>query len=312
MVQDRKSLTPRPGQDIEELECGFAPCTAQPLRNPIALPMHDYEATRRSWNVATRNHNTHKGDQAAFLRGGGDVLFPEEIELLEPLAGARLAHLQCNAGQDSLCLVRRGATVTGVDMSDEAIAFARLLSEASAIAATFVRAEVVEWMATTELRFDVAFSSYGAACWLPDLGAWARGVRRILVPGGRFAYVDFHPIVWSLAPDLRIAGDDYFSKEPFVEPVSDYVAHAGAHLGAPEGTPARGNDVAAHAWQHGLGEIVTALADAGMHVDCVREYPHANGCRVHPSLVAADGRRWVWPPGVARVPLMFGVTARVV
>lgn len=29
------------------------------------------ENTRRSWDVATRNHNAHKGDQAAWFRGGG-------------------------------------------------------------------------------------------------------------------------------------------------------------------------------------------------------------------------------------------------
>jgi hypothetical protein len=173
-----------------------------------------------------------------------------------------------------------------------------------------VQAEVVEWMGTTDLRFDVAFASYGAACWLPDLGTWARGIRRILVPGGRFVYVEFHPIVGSLAPDLRIAGDDYFSSAPFVEPVGDYVAHSGAHLGAPEHAPAGDNDVPAHAWQHGLGSIVTALADAEMRVECVREYPYANGCRVHPLLVATEGRRWVWPQGVARVPLMFALRAR--
>jgi SAM-dependent methyltransferase len=269
-----------------------------------------YEATRRSWNVATRNHNAHKGDQAALLRDGGDVVFPEEIDLLGPLAGARLAHLQCNAGQDSLCLARRGAAVTGVDLSDEAIAFARGLSVASGIRATFVQAEVVEWMATTELRFDLAFSSYGAACWLPHLEPWARGLRRILVPGGRFVYVEFHPLVWSLAPDLRLAGDDYFSRAPFVEPVGDYVARSGAHLGAVAPARPGENDVPAHAWQHGVGEIVTALADAGMRIECVREYAHANGCRVHPALVASEGRRWVWPQGAARVPLMFAVRAR--
>src|SRR3954468_604127 len=124
--------------------------------------MHDYEATRRSWDIATRNHNAHKGDQAAFLRAGGDVLFPEELQLLGDLAGRRVAHLQCNAGQDSLCLARRGASVVGVDLSDEAIRFARATSDASGIAATFEQAEVVAWMEATEARFDVAFASYGA------------------------------------------------------------------------------------------------------------------------------------------------------
>jgi SAM-dependent methyltransferase len=271
--------------------------------------MHDYDATCRSWNVATRNHNAHKGDQGAFLRGGGDVLFPEELDLLGDLAGRRLVHLQCNAGQDSLCLARRGATVVGVDLSDEAIRFARALSEESEIAATYEHAEVVAWMAATDARFDVAFASYGAATWLPDLDAWARGMRRVLVPGGRFVYVDFHPIVWSIAPVKSLAGDDYFSADPFIEPVSDYVAESGASLGASMGATPGKNDVPATCWQHGLGAIVTALAKAGMHIDELREYPYANGCRVNASLVESHGRRWVWPPGVARLPLMFGLRA---
>ena len=61
------------------------------------------DATRRSWDAATRNHNAHKGDQAAALRAGGELLYPEELGLLGQLAGKRLVHLQCNAGQDSLC-----------------------------------------------------------------------------------------------------------------------------------------------------------------------------------------------------------------
>jgi SAM-dependent methyltransferase len=146
---------------------------------------HPYDANRRSWNAATRNHNAHKGDQAATLRAGTELLFPEELALLGPLEGARLAHLQCNAGQDTLCLARRGAAVTGIDLSDEAIAFARQLSMETGIAATFVESEIVRYLETTDDRFDIAFASYGTLGWLPDLAAWARGVRRVLAPGGR-------------------------------------------------------------------------------------------------------------------------------
>ncbi|MES2642946.1 MAG: class I SAM-dependent methyltransferase [Myxococcota bacterium] len=272
--------------------------------------MHDLDATRRSWNVATRNHNAHKGDQVAFFREGGDVLFPEELELLGELGGVAVVHLQCNAGQDTLGLARRGALVTGVDLSDEAVAFARALSAGSGIPATFVEADVVAWMQTTPERFDVAFSSYGAAPWLPDLAAWASGIARVLNDGGRFVYVEFHPLVWSFGGDLRLSRDDYFQATPFVEPVGDYVAASGAGLGAVTPATTVANTVPAQSWQHGLGDFVTALAAAGLRVELVREYPHSNGCKVIDALVPADGRRWVWPEGTARVPLMFGLVAR--
>lgn len=65
-----------------------------------------HEANRLSWNAATRAHNSHKADQAAFFRNGGSTLYPEELQLLGHLDGLRLLHLQCNAGQDSLSLAR--------------------------------------------------------------------------------------------------------------------------------------------------------------------------------------------------------------
>ena len=265
--------------------------------------------TRESWNIATRHHNAHKGDQAAFLRAGGEVLFDEELDLLGPLGGRRLVHLQCNSGQDSLALVRRGAAVTGVDFSPEAIAFARGLSTQTGLAAEFVEAELLAWLASTDARFDLAFSSYGAVGWLPDLDAWARGIARVLAPGGRFVYVEFHPLLWSVGPALRLDGDDYFAEAPFDEPVGDYVARSGPGLHAPADAAPGANPVAARAWQYGLGGIVSALLRAGLALETLREYPHANGCRVHDALELGPDRRWRWPAGTARVPLMFGLAA---
>jgi SAM-dependent methyltransferase len=269
---------------------------------------HNYESTRRSWNHATRNHNAHKGDQARFLRDGGDVLFPEELELLGDLRGKRLVHLQCNAGQDTLCLARRGATVLGVDLSDEAIGFARALSADSGIAASFLEAEVVAWLHRTDQRFDIAFASYGAIGWLPDLAAWADGVHRVLEDGGRLVLVEFHPLIWSWGPDLRPTRDDYFATTPFIEPVNDYVAESGEGLGAVIPAETVPNPHAATGWQHPLGDVVTAVATAGLIVDELREYPHSSGYRFHPALVR-DGRRWVWPEGIARTPALYGLCA---
>lgn len=272
--------------------------------------MSAHEDTRRSWNLATRNHNAHKGDQIARFRAGFEPLFPAELELLGPLTNKSLVHLQCNAGQDTLSLARHGAECTGIDLSDEAIAFARQLSAGTAIPATFVESELLAWLGSTDQRFDLAFSSYGAVPWIRDLAAWASGIARVLKPGGAFVYVEFHPLVWSIDADARLSKDDYFQREPFVDPVGDYVAQAGAALGAVEVGPTETNAIPATSWQHTLAEIVEALVHAGLQLERFVEYPHANGCQVVQALVPGEERCWVWPAGVARVPLMFGLRVR--
>lgn len=268
----------------------------------------ELRSTRESWDRATRAHNSHKGDQAQQLRDGLELLFPEELELLGPLGGKRLVHLQCNAGQDSLCLARRGALVHGVDFSPVAVACAEQLAQGSGIAATFEEAEILEWTARTERRFELAFASYGVTGWHPDVDAWMRGAARVLEPGGALVYVEFHPLIWSFGKGLDLTGDDYFAKTPFVEPVNDYVAESGPGLGSQTGEPIA-NDVPAYGFQHGLGEVITAVARSGLQLEVVREYPFSNGFRPSTALVLEEGRRWTWPPGKARVPMMYGLRA---
>ncbi|MCB9762680.1 MAG: methyltransferase domain-containing protein [Alphaproteobacteria bacterium] len=272
-----------------------------------------HEANRQSWNAATRAHNSHKGDQAAFFRAGGDTLFPEEVALLGPLDGRRLVHLQCNAGQDSLSLARRGAEVVGVDISDEAIDFARRLSAGSGIPATFERADVFDWLETTDQRFDLAFSSYGALGWLSDLQTWARGVARVLRPGGRLVVVEFHPVAWTLDRDGMLTYD-YFDEQPIVEAegVHDYVADSGTGLlpmEGSEGVQGFRNPHPTWEFQWSIAEILSAALGAGLQLTAFREYPYSNGCRMYADQVMDEARRYHPPPGRPRLPLMFGLVA---
>ena len=120
-----------------------------------------HEQNRLSWNEATRAHNSHKADQAKFFREGGQKLGKPEIDLLGDLRGKSVLHLQCNAGQDTLSIKQLGAAkVAGVDISDEAIDFARKLSADSGVDATFHRADVYDWLeqaAQRDERFDIVY-----------------------------------------------------------------------------------------------------------------------------------------------------------
>jgi SAM-dependent methyltransferase len=276
------------------------------------------DETRRSWNLATRAHNGHKRDQAAFLRGGGSTLFPEETELAGDVRGQRLLHLLCNSGQDTLSLAKLGAVVTGVDLSDEAIAFATRLAREADVPATFLESDAQAFLDTVPAgSFDVVFMSYGALIWIADIGRLFRGIAAALAPGGRVVVVDFHPLVWSFDEAFHLK-DPYFAEgHVFSDPVSDYVGASGAAL-SPSGVvdiegdagAAFTNPHQAHSYQHPVGDQLTAMIAAGLSITTVREYPHANGCRVIRSLVEREGRRFTTPDGVPSLPLMLGVVAK--
>jgi SAM-dependent methyltransferase len=277
-----------------------------------------HEQNRLSWNAAVGAHESHRGDLARFLREGGSTLFPEERALLGNLDGKTLAHLQCNSGGDSLSLVLLGATVTGVDISDEAISSARNLSSEADIPADFVRADVYDWLEATaregRRRFDVVLSSYGVVCWLPDLDAWAGGVAAILRAGGRLVLVDFHPVAemfderWNRSHAYPSGGEQRLLREG----VGDYVGESEGGLtpaGFVEGARGFENPHRCHLFRWGLGEVVTALSRAGLRIVALEEYPYSNGERLFDRMRELPGRRMLPPGDVPVLPLMYGISA---
>ncbi len=275
-----------------------------------------HEQNRIAWNAATDAHNSHKADQATFFRNGGSTLYPEEIELLGDLNGKRLIHLQCNAGQDTLSLSRLGAVVTGVDISDTAIDFARKLSAESGIPGTFHRADVYDWLETArdgEL-FDIVFSSYGALVWLSDIGTWAKGVAGILKPGGRLVLVEFHPYINMLDDDWGLT-ENYFNEgKPisFDDGIGDYVAMSGEALtpsGYLEGVVDFVNPHPGHEFGWTVGEILTAVVEAGLRLTAFHEYPYMNGGKLLNNMREMAGGRMYPPENMPTMPLMFGLRA---
>jgi SAM-dependent methyltransferase len=278
-----------------------------------------HEENRLSWNEATKAHNSHKGDQAAWFRAGGSTLRQEELDLLGDLKGLRGVHLQCNSGQDTLSLARLGASMTGVDISDEAIAFAATLSQDSGIPASFVRSDVYDWLeqaAAAGEQFDLVFSSYGAICWLSNLDAWARGFAALLRPGGRYVTVDFHPIAMIYDEDWRPKYNYFMDGEHWTweDGIGDYVAasQTGLVFGAEPGIGVQDfkNPYRVHEFQWTIAEVVSALTGAGLRLEALREYPYSNGARLFNEMKDLGGRRWGPPEGAPQIPLMYGLSAR--
>lgn len=277
-----------------------------------------HEENRLSWNDATEAHNSHKRDQARFLRLGGSTLYPEEIGLLGDLEGRALLHLQCNSGQDTLSLARLGARVTGVDISDTAIEFAHQLSADSRIPAEFERADVYDWLAKAALQsryFDIVFSSYGTLIWLSEINVWAAAVSRVLKPGGRLVLVDFHPLAMIFDYDWSHRYS-YFGKGQAMtweDGVGDYVALSGPPLapsGFLEGVREFENRFRCHEFQYSVADLITAILHAGLTLESWQEYPYMNGARLFAGMIEGPGGRMYPPKDKPDLPLMYALAAR--
>lgn len=275
-----------------------------------------HEINRLSWNAATRAHNSHKGDQAAFFRSGGSTLFEEERRLLGDIAGKTLLHLQCNCGQDSLSIANHlGAIVTGIDISDEAISFARQLSRASGIAAEYIRADIYDFFTDNHTQYDRVFASYGALVWLSDLDDWAMGILRCLKSGGRFVLIDFHPAFCMLDEDWQLKFD-YMggSYVEFESGIGDYVALTGVTGETDKLQDGIQDFVNPHPgveYIWGPAEVISALLSAGLRLEGFREYAHCNGFKPMADMRDLGGRRFGMPDSLPqRFPLMFSLIAQ--
>jgi SAM-dependent methyltransferase len=214
-------------------------------------------ANRAAWEEASRKHVREYDSLLAQAASGSSLTGTERALLREVLDRApSVVHLQSGHGLDDLALVQAGArSVVGVDYSHVAVGAAqRRASELGAPCWYVVAA--VPGVPLASASADLVYTGKGALIWMPDLTAWARDAARLLRPGGHLFIYEAHPavVLWSWDEDQpRIREDrSYF---------------AASHVN--DTFPARG----ALEWQWSLGQVVTAVAAAGLEIVHLGEYP---------------------------------------
>jgi len=143
------------------------------------------EAGERSW---------------AAQPGWGIWNVPEsELGLLPAdMTGLRVVELGCGTGYVSGWMARRGAQVTGIDVSEEQLATARRLAAEHGVQLELLHGNA-EATPFADATFDFAISEYGAAIWC-DPYVWIPEAHRILKPGGRLRFLGNHPVVPMFSP----------------------------------------------------------------------------------------------------------------
>ena len=269
-------------------------------------PDDPIRANNALWDEWTAIHERSEFYDLEGFKRGGIRLRPYEIEEIGPVEGKDLLHLQCHFGIDTLSWARLGARVTGADFSEAALALARSTAAEIGIAdARFVRSDLYELPAALEDDFDIVYTSRGVLGWLPDIRRWAEVVAHFVRPGGIFYITEIHPVGQAFEDEgvepgeLRLTYPYWEHREPLAFPVEGSYADESAVVATPT----------QYGWDHGLGEIVTALIDAGLRIESLREYPFVEWKLAF--LVEDEDKAWRLPPSVkGELPLFFSILAR--
>ena len=257
-------------------------------------------ANRTLWDSWVPHHVASDFYDVEAFVAGATSLDRLERDAAGDVGGRSLLHLQCHFGKDTISFARLGARVTGVDFSAAAIAEADRLAQRCAVPARFVEAEVT----TLDLgeRFDVVFTSNGVLGWLADLPAWGRVIARHLRPGGRFALVEGHPVMWLFDDDTTERA--LHVRYPYFDPGAPLRLSYRGTYAAPDADV----ESVEHAYVHSLGDVLGALLDAGLRIDSFVEHDVV-AWRALPFMERDDEGFWGVPADVGHIPLSYTVIA---
>ncbi len=244
---------------------------------------------RQAWDeIAEARSKTMK--TAEFFANGGCTLGDELLAVAGDVHGLRLCHLQCATGEDTLSWANRGAHATGIDLSPKQIELAKQKAAAAGLPVRFIASDIYTLPAHLfEERFDIVFTGGGAIVWLPDLQEWAKIIAGLLKPGGRLIIDEEHPLAGCMEVQdgvVRIV-DDYFGRKAEV-----FIGWT--HFSGGEHATEKKYEFT---WP--LGDVVTALAQAGLRIELLEERPSQAGWRFGDKL-----------DEVARIPGEYLLAAR--
>jgi len=183
--------------------------------------MHDdVRRNQATWNAASADYQRRNAARLPTDDPTWGVWgIPErELQVLGDVSGKDVLELGCGGAQWSIALARRGARLTGLDLSEAQLAFAREQVKAAGVEVRLVHASADD-TGLPSSSFDLVFADHGAPGFV-DPARWVPEAARLLRPGGLLAFNAATP--WLHAcwdPERKAMGDrlvaSYFGMRRF-------------------------------------------------------------------------------------------------
>jgi SAM-dependent methyltransferase len=260
---------------------------------------HCFKVNKETWNKKVSIHaDSEFYDVEGFIKGKTS-LNKYELEELGDVNGKTLLHLQCHFGLDTLSFSRLGAKCTGIDLSNEGVKKATILNDELGLNATFIESNLYDVPTNVDGKFDIVFTSYGVVGWLPDLKTWGEIIASKLKKGGIFYLIEFHPIAWMFdflqtPPKLMYP---YLKSDAIYEEYKGTYTNSDADIICKE-----------YGWNHGLGEVVTALTNAGLQIEFLHEF-EKSPYNSFPEMEKTTDGMYILKENQRMFPLLYSIRA---
>lgn len=260
--------------------------------------MSDFiSANKKWWNDVTPIHSRSQLYNLAGFKKGKSTLESIEQEEVGDVKGKTLLHLMCHFGMDTLSWARKGAIVTGVDLSDGSIKLAKKLSKEINVPATFKCSDIYELPNVLDKKYDIIFTSYGVLCWLSNINKWAKIINHFLKVGGVFYIVELHPFTNILSYDFKLYYK-YFKKGPYTDDSS----------GTYTDWDAKVNGVT-YEWSYTRCYVINAVIKQGLTIEFVHEFPFTMYDQF-PGFMEKNAKgQYVLKNKKIQIPLLFSLKA---
>ena len=97
---------------------------------------------------------------------------------------------------------------------------------------------------------------------------------------------------------IKLDNPYFYSEEPYrMEMTGSYA------------TDNQGESVSFYMWDHGIGEVVTSIIDAGLTIEFLHEFPFAARAKF-PFMEQGDDGWWRLPEEYVQIPFLFSLQAR--
>ncbi len=164
--------------------------------------------TKEWWEYSSKNYQE-KCKIPIGIHYGPGAPFEDKLKLLGDLKNKKILEISCGGAQCGIAMAKKGAKVTGIDISKEQLKFAEKLAEKNKAKIDLYQGDVKKLNKIKPNSQDIVFTAW-ALHYVDNLESCFKEVHRVLKKGGNFVLAIPHPFYSLINPKTLKIIKSYF------------------------------------------------------------------------------------------------------